>query len=250
MRVLLLEDDAELRRSFARRLRADGHTVDEVARLDAARAALAERRFDCLVLDRSVPDGDALDLVAALAAAGEHPPVIFVSASGEADQRVEGLAAGADDYLAKPVRLDELSLRVRRVATVQSTTAGEDEGVLQLGRVTVDRPRHLVTLDGVAVVLPPIQYAVLEYLAVHRDRTVRSQDLNDACWDRDSLGLSDPLPKVVSSLRRKLRSALRFEKVRGIGYRLVVEAPPGRRRNVPGTDGVARAGEARGRTTP
>lgn len=229
MRVLLLEDDAELRASFARRLRADGHTVDEVALLDEARTALADHRFDCLVLDRSVPDGDALDLVVALAAAGEYPPVVFVSALGEADHRVEGLTAGADDYLSKPVRLDELSLRVQRVEAAQPPAPDGDE-ILRLGRVTVNRSRHLATLDGIPVVLSPIQYAVLEYLALHRDGDVRSKDLREACWDRASFRFTDPLPKVVSLLRHKLRHALRIEQVRGVGYRLVVEASPGSRR--------------------
>lgn len=218
MRVLLLEDDAELRNSFARRLRADGHAVDEAALLEGARAALAEHRFDCLVLDRFVPDGDA-DLVATLGRTGEHPPVIFVSAFGEADHRIDGLDVGADDYLSKPVRLDELSLRVRRVAARQSVK--DREGIVPLGRVMVDCGRRLVTLDGAQVRLSPTQYAVLEHLAVHRDRQVPTEELLRQCWDRHRSGLVNPLPPVLSTLRTTFRGVLRFESVRGVGVTVV-----------------------------
>ncbi|HEU5152218.1 MAG TPA: response regulator [Iamia sp.] len=116
MRLLLLEDDPRLRSAFAARLRADGYAVDEVETLGEARAWLDRGiAFDGLVLDRRVPDGDSLQLVEEVGGTAGRPAVVVVSALGDGDERVRGLAVGADDYLVKPVRLDELVLRLQRL---------------------------------------------------------------------------------------------------------------------------------------
>lgn len=221
MRVLVLEDDVVLRRAFVRRLQRDGHAVDSVVTLASAREALEDVAYDCLVLDRRVPDGDALALVAEHRSCASAPPVLLVSGLDGASDRVSGLREGADDYLCKPVSLEELALRVRNLLIRRR--AGAAQPPLRLGRVTVNRARSQVELDGVVVPLPRAQYTVLAHLAEHRDRVVPTVELIARCVDPSSAVRGNPLPPHISRLRRRFDGALRVRAVRGRGYQLEVE---------------------------
>jgi DNA-binding response OmpR family regulator len=215
MRVLLLEDDPRLCESVAGRLRVDGHAVDQVGTLDAARSALMDAEYDCLVLDRLVPDGDALDLVADLEAGDAPPPMLVVSALGDGDERVQALQAGADDYIAKPARLDEVAIRVRKLLVRHTSVT---RGPVRLGRVVVDRARRDVSVDGLDIHLTPLQYSVLEYLVAHRDRMASTEELLEHCWDRNRQTVANPLHSQICRLRRIFRGSLRIDMVRGAGY--------------------------------
>jgi DNA-binding response OmpR family regulator len=215
MRVLLLEDDPRLCDSVASRLRVDGHAVDEVRTLGAARSALMDCEYDCLVLDRLVPDGDSLTLVAALDAGDDPPPMLVVSALGDGDERMQALEAGADDYIAKPARLDELAIRVRKLLVRHTSEA---RGPVRLGRVVVDRGRRDVQVDGLDIHLTPLQYSVLDYLVVHRDRMSSTEELLEHCWDRNRDVVANPLHSQICRLRKIFRGALRIDMVRGAGY--------------------------------
>lgn len=223
MRVLVLEDDARLATAYTRRLRSEGMAVDEVRTLAETRRALIDTDYDCLVLDRFVPDGDSLELVAELDGQLPHPPVVLVSSAGGGDQRVDGLEAGADDYLAKPVRLAELALRVRRV-TVRHSGIGAC-GRIRLGRVTLDPAHSAVTLDGEEVALTRIQYSVFEQMVAHRHRLVTIQELLDHCWDSRRDLFSNPLHSQITRLRKAFRGALGFKSVHSMGYVLEVRGP-------------------------
>lgn len=229
MRLLLLEDDPALRAAYASHLRTDGYAVDEVDTLAAARRRLDAYDHDCLVLDRMVPDGDALDLVAEVTSQPGAPPVVVLSGIGGTDARIQGLEAGAHDYVVKPVRVRELLLRIRRVAVVHSPV-GRDrtapaETVIDLGPVHLDRHRGQVFRHGRPLHLTPHQYAVFEMLAVRRGSLVLSQDLLDQCWDREANFVGNPLHSQVSRLRSMFRGVLAIRSVRGQGYRLVVKDP-------------------------
>ncbi|HYI62129.1 MAG TPA: response regulator transcription factor [Acidimicrobiales bacterium] len=225
LRVLVLEDDPVLRRSFANRLRSEGHVVDEASTLAGARAALAEAEYGCLVLDRIVPDGDALELVAEQRDQPGRAPVLVLSGLGAVDQRVKGLAVGADDYVSKPVRLKELALRVRNLAEKAESS---EWGPVHLGGVVVDRERDRVTMDGAEVHLTPHQHAVLDYLVAHRERMIATEELLEHCWDGGRPLFANPLHSQVTRLRRIFAGRLRIESVRGAGYVLKVDevAPP------------------------
>lgn len=213
--VLLLEDDPALRRGYSRRLRAGGHRVDEATTLAEARGSLARDAYDCVVLDRMVPGGDALVLVDELRADPGRPPVLVLSGLGEVDDRLAGLHAGADDYLAKPAHLDELALRV------DNLVAWRRQGrvvAVHLGGVVVDRDRHVVSAAGEEVHLTPHQYGVLDYLVAHHDRLVTTEELLDHCWDGERSLFTNPLHSQITRLRRVFRGHLRFEAVRGTGY--------------------------------
>lgn len=223
MRVLLLEDCKRLSGAYARRLRHDGFAVDEVATLAEVRLAVGDVDYDCLVLDRHVPDGDSLDLVPELAAGARPGPVVLVSANGDADARIDGLTRGADDYLAKPVRLDELALRVGKVVARRQALVTLRPPVVELGVVRVDLARREVTRDGVPVHLSPIQYSVFEQLVINPHRMVSTEELLEHCWDGRRDPFSNPLHTQVTRLRKIFRGALCIASVRGAGYRLEVE---------------------------
>lgn len=228
LRILVLEDDEKLRRSFARRLRSEGHIVDEAMTLADARALLAERRYGCLVLDRIVPDGDSLELVAERRKTPGRVPVLMLSALGTVDQRVKGLAVGTDDYMPKPIQLTELALRVRNLA---AKAAASDWGPVQLGGVTVDRERGEVSIEGQVVKLTPHQSAVLDYLVANRGRMIATEELLEHCWDGGRSLFANPLHSQVTRLRRVFSGWLRIESVRGAGYLLKVEDPEARPRH-------------------
>lgn len=222
MRVLVLEDDRRLCEAYSHRLRTEGYAVDEVGTLGRARDALMDVAYDCLLLDRLVPDGDALELVAELHDRPERPWLMVLSALGDTDQRVEGFELGADDYLPKPVRLDELALRIRRLVLRPTASV---PGPLPLGRVTLDRARREVLLDSRRVHVTPTQYGVLEYLATHRDRAIPSEELLAHCWDRNTDLFANPVHSQITRLRKLFRGVLEIESVRGSGYVIRVTVP-------------------------
>jgi two-component system copper resistance phosphate regulon response regulator CusR len=218
MRLLLLEDDQRLRAAYARRLEADGGDVDEVGTLAAAQRALALAPFDCLVLDRLVPDGDAVSLVREIDEWSDRPPVLLISALGDVAERVGALTIGADDYLVKPIHLDELALRVRRL--IQA--APRSSGVVDLGRVRLDRHLRNVTRDGTWVHLTPTQFKVLEQLAVNVGSVVTTEELFDRCWDAHAGFKRSIVHPHIWKLRKVFDDCLRINSSRGRGYSLVV----------------------------
>ena len=218
MRLLLLEDDRRLRSAYANRLKADGDDVDEVGTLAAAQRALALVAYDCLVLDRLVPDGDAVSLVREIDEKSDRPPVLLISALGDVAERVGALTIGADDYLVKPIHLDELALRVRRL--IQA--APSSSGLVDLGRVHLDRHLRNVTRDGTRVHLTPTQFKVLEHLAVNVGSVVTTDELFDRCWDAHAGFSRNIVHFHIWNLRKVFGDCLRISSTRGEGYSLVV----------------------------
>ena len=224
MRLLLLEDDYELRRALGRRLRADGYAVDEVRSIAQAQKQLAETHYDCVVLDREVPDGDATGLLDRWNAGDERPPVFLLTEPGCGNGQLECLAAGADDSMAKPICVEELIVRVRRMI-IRHTPGGAR---VHVGNVTMDRARRLVLVDGHQVRLSPLQYSVCQQLAIRAGGVVEQGWLLEHCWDARRDPFSDPLHSQVTRLRSIFRGHLVIESVRGSGYlmRAPSETPP------------------------
>jgi two-component system copper resistance phosphate regulon response regulator CusR len=218
MRVLLLEDDGDLRHVVARRLRKEGFAVDEVARLVDATEALRLHEYDCLVFDRMVPDGDAIDF---LMTARQHDddvtPVLLVSARDAVSERVAGFAAGADDYVTKPFELTELSARVRALCRRRGGLRASRE---QLGDLMVDRAARAVRRAGVLLSLTPKEFALLEVLFDARGAVVSREELIDRCWDERVDMFSNAVNVHIAALRRKLGPPPLIETVRGGGYAL------------------------------
>ena len=215
MRVLVVEDQRPMREAIARRLRGDGHGVDEAPDADEAESFLASYAYDVLVLDRMLPDGDALDRLVRWRADGLTTPTLFLTARDLVEDRLDGFAAGADDYLIKPFSMDELVARIqalaRRAASTTPSRVTIDDLELDLGRRTVRRA-------GVLLTLRPKEYAVLELLAGRVGQVLEHRELVSKCWGEDHEPTSNVHEVVIAALRRKLGKPRLIHTVRGTGY--------------------------------
>lgn len=217
MRVLLLEDDEDLRVAIEAALRAAALAVDAVATLPDADAALAVNSYDCAVFDRLVPGGDALAYVRVRRSAGLAVPVLFLTALDRLPDRIEGLEYG-DDYLTKPFAMAELVARVRRLC-LRRPDAGPPP-VLRCGDLELDTGRHEVRRAGVLLTLTGKEFAVLTELLTHQSTPVRREDLIRRIWDEFAEPDSNVLPGQIHQLRTKLGNPPMISTVRGVGYRI------------------------------
>ena len=215
MRVLVVEDDPNLRGAVDRRLRAEGLAVDAVGDVPEARVQLAAADYDCLVLDRMVPSGDTLALLVEIRSAGRATPALFLTARDAVSDRVDGFEAGGDDYLVKPFSMAELVARVRSLCRRSSEVR---PSILRVANLELDSARREVHRDGVLIPLRQREFAVLERMVVGAGRVVTRTELIEHCWDE----LTDPMSNVVdvhmASLRKKLGSPPLIRTIRGAGY--------------------------------
>lgn len=215
MRVLLLEDDALLGEGLRDWLAAEGHGVQWCRSLAEA-AGMRGEPFDALLLDWQLPDGSGLDWLRQRRRDGDATPALMLTARDRLDHRVEGLDAGADDYLVKPFAPEELSARLRAVVR---RAAGASTATWQWGAVALDLPAHAATLDGQPVELTAREWAVLEALVRRAGRLVPRGELEKLVFGFESEVASNTIEVHVSALRRKLGREL-IETVRGLGYRV------------------------------
>ena len=224
MRLLLVEDDDKLARVVARGLRHEGYAVDVAPDGDAALVQAGVWDYDAIVLDVMLPHRDGVAVCAALRERGCWAPVLMVTARGDVPDRVRGLDAGADDYLAKPFAFDELLARLR--ALLRRAPA-ERPARLEVGDLVVDPATHEVTRLGQPVELTAREFAVLEYFARHHGEAVTRARLLEHVWDENYTGSTNVVDVYVGYLRRKLEAP--FERplirtLRGVGWTL--EADP------------------------
>lgn len=215
MRILLVEDERPLREAVARRLRAQGYAVDEAGSRAEAEDLLPLYPFDLLLLDRRLPDGDGLDSLRRWRREGARLPALVLTARDAVRDRVEGLEAGADDYLVKPFAMAELIARVRAIARRGPMERGV---VLEVADLTLDCSRGEVRRGGVLLPLRPKELAVLEHLLRNRGRVVSRERLREACWDEAHEPGSNVEEAAISALRRKLGPPALIHTRRGLGY--------------------------------
>ena len=226
MRILLIEDDRATADYVAKGLTEEGHVLD-VARDGRQGLFLAlNEPFDVVVTDRMVPGPDGLAIVRALRASGVRTPVLVLTALGEVDRRVEGLDAGADDYLAKPFAFAELRARIRALAR---RPAGPVEGSeLVVGDLRMDLLRRVVTRGGRAVELLPTEWRLLEYMMRHPGEVLTRTMLLEKVWDFSFDPTTNVVDVHVGRLRRKIEApgeAPMVRTVRGAGYALEPPRP-------------------------
>lgn len=217
MRVLVVEDEPEIRRAVAGRLRSAGYGVDEAEDGGAGESFVETYAYDVVVLDRMLPDGDGLTFLERWRATGLQAPVLFLTARDQVEDRVDGFAAGADDYLVKPFAMDEL---VARVAAIARRGSAIRPNRLDIGNLTIDLARREVKRDGVLLVLRPKEYTLLQLLAGRAGQVVSRREIVTGCWGEDQEPLSNVEEVVVASLRRKLGKPALIHTVRGAGYLL------------------------------
>jgi two-component system OmpR family response regulator len=219
MRLLVVEDDARLRDQLVRTFEDAGYAVDASGDGEQAEFFGATETYDAVVLDLGLPGLDGLSVLRAWREAGNAVPVLILTARGAWTERVEGIDAGADDYLPKPFQMEELLARVRALIR-RASGLGTVE--LRCGPVVLDTRANRVTVDGAPVTLTAHEYRVLAYLMHHAGETVSRSELSEHVYAQDMDRDSNTIEVFVGRLRRKLgRDLIKTE--RGLGYRL--EAP-------------------------
>jgi len=218
MRILLVEDEIEMAAALRAALARRGFVVDRVRTLEDAHLALKEPGVRAVLLDRRLPDGDGLSLLPVLRAMADPPPVIVLTALGQTMERVEGLDAGADDYLVKPFELDELLARLRAVARRRAGAAVEP---LTLGALSFDTVHREAQVSGNPLQLPRREIALLDVLLRRAGRVVLRETIEAALFGFDDAPASNTLDSHVSRLRRRLSDAgagVAIHALRGVGY--------------------------------
>ncbi len=220
MRILVAEDDALLARSLAKGLRERAHAVDVVQDGESALQQGLLNDYDAIVLDVMLPRRDGFEVARSLRRRDVRAPILMLTARNRLGDKVEGLDAGADDYLTKPFEFEELLARLRALHRRLPTLAAE---VLKVGDLVVDTRTQTATRGGRALELTSKEYAMLEYLARRAGAIVSRADISAHVWDDNHDTLSNTLEVYVGRLRRKLddgASRPLLHTRRGAGYML------------------------------
>ncbi|MCZ8131487.1 MAG: response regulator transcription factor [Steroidobacteraceae bacterium] len=230
MRVLVIEDEALLREQLAQALRGAGYTVDVAADGTEGLYAFTELPVDLAIVDLGLPRLGGLDVVRRARAAGKRIPVLILTARDRWQDKVEGLQAGADDYVTKPFQVEEV---LARVQALLRRAGGYADPVLRVGPIALDTRTQDVQVDGKWIELTTFEYRLLEYLVLHAGEVVSKAELTDKLYEQDFERDSNTIEVFVGRLRRKLDPDDRFqpiETLRGRGYRLqgARETPPAR----------------------
>ena len=213
MRLLIIEDDPLLLHSLAAGLREENYAVDTAGDGEAGYLKASEYDYDCIVLDGMLPVFDGWEFLRRLRPL-KSTPVLMLTARDAVPDRIRGLDAGADDYLTKPFDSDELLARIRALIRRSS---GQASSLVEIGPVTIDTAARSVSAGGREIALTAREYALVEYLALHRGSVVSRSELYEHLFDEDDDTLSNLLDVHVSNIRKKLGSDFITTR-RGHGY--------------------------------
>jgi two-component system OmpR family response regulator len=216
VRVLLAEDEVGIADHLARALDAAGYAVDRAADGEEAHFLGETEPYDAVILDLGLPKRDGLSVLRAWRADGHVMPVLILTARDSWREKVEGIDAGADDYLGKPFATEELLARVRALLRRAS---GRADPILRHGRLELDSRAGRVTLDGTSVPVTAMEYRILSYLMHRPERVVSQSELVEHVYAQDFDRDSNTIEVLIGRLRRKLGRE-RIETVRGLGYRM------------------------------
>src|SRR5690349_10358118 len=220
MKILVVEDDRKVAGFIEQGLREEGYAVDVAPDGDEATMLAHVYDYDLIVLDLMLPKKNGLQLATELRREGRSTPILMLTARDATEDVVRGLDAGADDYLTKPFRFDELLARVR--ALVRRGGAGRTE-LLRFGPIELDRLRHQARVSGKKLDLTPKEFQLLEHFLLRPDTVVRRTELLEKVWDLHFDPESNVVDVHVGNLRRKLKAASGqslVQTVRGVGFSL------------------------------
>jgi two-component system OmpR family response regulator len=220
VRVLVVEDDQDLSRQLGTALREAGYAVDTAFDGEEGHFLGDTEPYDAVVLDIGLPRLDGISVLERWRRDGRTMPVLLLTARDRWSDKVAGIDAGADDYVAKPFHMEEVLARLRALVR---RAAGHASNEIACGPVRVDTRASRVTVDGTPVKLTSHEYRLLVYLLMHQGRVVSRSELTEHLYDQDFDRDSNTIEVFVGRLRKKL-SADVIETVRGLGYRL--QAPP------------------------
>jgi two-component system response regulator PhoP len=220
MRVLLVEDDPRLQQTLSDHLREEGYAVDVSA--DGIEGLYLGEEFpvDLAIIDLGLPQLSGLDVIRKLRNRGKDFPILVLTARSEWQDKVEGLEAGADDYVTKPFHVEELMARIN---ALMRRAGGHARPLVELGPITIDLTGQRVWRDGEEIELTSYEYKVLNYLVMHPDEIVTKTDLSEHIYEEDADRDSNVIEVFIGRLRRKLDpdgTLNPIETLRGRGYRL------------------------------
>jgi two-component system response regulator PhoP len=220
MRVLLVEDEPSLRETLAARLKRDGFAVDAAPDGEEGLYFGREYPLDVAIIDLGLPKLSGMDLIRTLREEGKEFPILVLTARGDWQDKVEGLEAGADDYLVKPFHVEELLARLN--ALVRRSAGGWTQAKLSLGPIVLDTAAQELRVDDQSTELTSYEYRVLEYLMMHAGEVVSKTRLTEHIYDQDFDRDSNVIEVFIGRLRKKLdrNGDLKpIETLRGRGYR-------------------------------
>ncbi|MBB4305271.1 two-component system OmpR family response regulator [Rhodobium orientis] len=223
MKVLIIEDDRSTADYVAGGLKEEGHDLDHAASGPEGLELACTRDYDAVVIDRMLPGLDGLSIVRALRSAGRDAPIIFLTSVSGLDDRVEGLEAGADDYLAKPFAFSELMARLNALA--RRSPLRKEDAVLKVGDLEMNVIARQVRRQGQAIELQPREFRLLEYMMRNRGRVLTRTMLLERVWDFHFDPKTNVVETHVSRLRSKVDKPFETEMIRtirGSGYILNV----------------------------
>lgn len=224
MRLLVVEDEQSLREDITKKLQHSGYEVDVCGDGETASEYLAVEYYDLVLLDLNLPKIDGMTILRNFRKENQETPVLILSARSEINDKVEGLDAGANDYLSKPFHLAELEARIRSLTRRQFI---QRDVCLQCGKITYDTKSRIATVDGVAINLTRKETGVLEYLMLHQGRPISQEELIEHVWDSSVDSFSNSIRVHISALRKKLRAVLGYDPIRnriGEGYEIEGES--------------------------
>lgn len=221
MRLLLVEDDDRIAADISTVLTSAGYSVEAVSDGKDAWFLGDTEDYDLVVLDLGLPGMDGMSLLKKWRSNGRHMPVLVLTARGSWAERVEGIDAGADDYLPKPFQFEELLARVRALIR---RSVGHGATTIVVGPLSIDTRAMRVSVDGVPQALTPLEYRLVSYLGHHRDRIVPPAELQEHLYGDDYSRDANALEALVARLRKKL-GAIAIGTRRGFGYYMGENAP-------------------------
>jgi two-component system response regulator PhoP len=220
MRILVVEDEPNLSAQLKDRLVEEGYIVDLAADGEEGLYFGREYDYDAAVVDLGLPKLDGMDLIAELRRENRDFPVLVLTARGNWQDKVEGLEAGADDYLTKPFQTEEL---LARLNALMRRAAGYASPVIEQGGLKLDTAKKEVRVEGSLVELTAYEYKVLEYLMLNPSRVVSKTELTDHLYEQDFDRDSNVIEVFVGRLRKKLTPVNPIRTIRGQGYRFSME---------------------------
>ena len=222
MHILIVEDERALCDTIVRSLRRLAYSVDFCYNGNKALELIEVERYDLILLDLNLPGADGMTVLRTLRETDHETRVLILSARSEVTDKVDGLDAGANDYLAKPFHLAELEARIRSLTRRQFT---QHDVVLSCGDLAFDTKARTASVAGQALTLTRKETGILEYLLLNKGRPVSQEELIDHVWDNSVDNFSNSIRVHISSLRKKLRAALGYDPIRNrIGEGYVMEA--------------------------
>lgn len=214
MRVLIVEDEARIAADLADAVNAGGYVAEIVTDGEDAWFRGGTENYAAIILDLGLPKIDGITVLKRWRQEGVATPVLVLTARGAWTDRVDGIDAGADDYLSKPFRMEELMARLRALVR---RSAGRAQPSIEIATVILDPRTRQVSVGGVPVVLTPLEFRLLNYLFHHRGRVISQIELGENLYSHDSERDSNAIEALVGRLRRKLKADV-IETRRGFGY--------------------------------